>query len=132
MPNCDKCIWSTRSGNCVLWECKFVSYEDARRMIEEKERKDEKKVRAMMSLEQAIKHAEQVADSYKDTVPDCEPAQYHRQLAAWLRILKSAKFEYDEVWRIITHPTPDVTYADKDRAKIILNVFRDSLGRLEE
>lgn len=47
MPNCDKCIWSTRSGNCVLWECKFVSYEDARRMIEEKERKDEKTVRTM-------------------------------------------------------------------------------------
>ena len=54
-----------------------------------------------------------------------------KQLAAWLRILKNAKFEYDEAWRIITHPTPDVRYPDTDRAKMILDVFRDSLGRLE-
>lgn len=57
--------------------------------------------------------------------------QEYIQLAAWLRILKKAKFEYDEAWRIITHPTPDVTYADRDRAKMILDVFRDSLGRME-
>ena len=39
MPNCNKCIWSTRDGGCVSWECDFVSHEDARKMIE-KERKD--------------------------------------------------------------------------------------------
>ena len=84
-----------------------------------------------MTLEEMIIHAEEVADSYKDTVPDCETAEYHRQLAEWLKILKSAKFEYDEAWRIITHPTPDVTYADRDRAQVILDTFRDSLGRME-
>lgn len=80
-----------------------------------------------MTLEQAIEHAEDIATS----AIGCECREEHRQLAAWLRILKSAKFEYDEAWRIITHPTPDVTYADIDRAKMILDVFRDSLGRLE-
>ena len=63
----------------------------------------------------------------------CEQcAAEHRQLAAWLKILKKAKFEYDEAWRIITHPTPDVTYADRNRAQIILDTFRNSLGVLDE
>ena len=47
-----------------------------------------------------------------------------------LKILKMAKFEYEEAWRIITHPTPDVTYADKNRAQVILDTFRDSLGKI--
>lgn len=80
-----------------------------------------------MSLEQAIEHAEDIATS----AIGCECREEHRQLAAWLSILKKAKFEYDEAWRILTHPTPDVTYADKDRAKVILDTFRDSLGRME-
>ena len=37
MPDCNKCIWSTRDGGCVSWECDFVSHEDARAMIAEKE-----------------------------------------------------------------------------------------------
>jgi glycosyltransferase involved in cell wall biosynthesis len=37
-----------------------------------------------MDLNEAIKHAQQVADSYNDTVPDCDCAQEHRQLAKWL------------------------------------------------
>ena len=60
-----------------------------------------------------------------------ESAEKCRQMIAWLHILKKAKFEYDEAWRIITHPTPDVTYADKDRAQLILDTFRNSLGRME-
>lgn len=60
-----------------------------------------------------------------------ENAEKCRQMIEWLKILKAAQFEYHEAWRIITHPTPDVTYADRDRAKIILDVFRDSLGRME-
>lgn len=80
-----------------------------------------------MTLEQAIEHAEDVAIS----AIGCECREEHRQLAAWLKILKSAKFEYDEAWRIITRPTPDVTSYDKDRAQVILNVFRDSLGRIK-
>ena len=42
----------------------------------------------MITLEETIKHHEQVADSYKDTVPDCDCAKKHRQLAEWLRELK--------------------------------------------
>jgi hypothetical protein len=60
-----------------------------------------------------------------------EYAAEHRQLAAWLRILKKAKFEYDEAWKILTHPTPDVRYPDINRAKMILDVFGNSLGRME-
>ena len=81
----------------------------------------------MLTLEEAIEHAEDIAIS----AIGCECREEHRQLAEWLRILKKAKFEYDEAWRIITHPTPDVRYPDINRAKMILDVFRDSLGRLE-
>ena len=38
MPDCNDCIWSTRDGGCVSWECKFVSHEDARRMLEKKQK----------------------------------------------------------------------------------------------
>ena len=41
-----------------------------------------------MKLEEAIHHHEQVANSYKDTVPDCDCANQHRQLTEWLRELK--------------------------------------------
>jgi len=41
-----------------------------------------------MTLEEEIKHHEQIADSYKDTVPDCNCAKKHRQLAEWLKELK--------------------------------------------
>ena len=108
----------------------------------------------MMILDEAIKHAEEVeieqirlmcrydaASGYMrsgneairtESSKECEKcAAEHRQLAEWLRILKKAKFEYDEAWRIITHPTPDVRYPDIDRAKMILDVFKNSLGRME-
>ena len=85
----------------------------------------------MMSLDEAILHAEEVADRCAVTDGNRQCEDEHRQLAAWLKILKSAKFEYDEAWRIITHPTPDVTYEDRNRAKMILDMFRDSLGRME-
>ena len=57
--------------------------------------------------------------------------QEHTQTAEWLKILKKAKFEYDEAHRIITCPTPDVTSYDKNRAQIILDTFRGSLGKME-
>ena len=100
----------------------------------------------MMTLKQAIEHAEEVTDEKlknaefiknnpygdKSKIQGCvECAAEHRQLAEWLSILKKAKFEYDEAWKIITHPTPDVTYADRNRAQTVLDVFRDSLGRME-
>ena len=100
-----------------------------------------------MTLEEAIFHAEEVAIEKfenaqtirrnpwgdKSKIQGClDCAAEHRQLAAWLSILKKAKSEYDEAWRILTHPTPDVRYPDIDRAKMILDVFRDSLGVLNE
>ena len=81
-----------------------------------------------MTLEEAIEHAEDTAMS----AIGCECREEHRQLAEWLKILKKAKFEYDEAWRIITHPTPDVTYADRRRAQVILDTFRGSLGKMDE
>lgn len=60
-----------------------------------------------------------------------ENAGYFKQYAEWLKILKRAKFEYDEAHRIITCPTPDVNYADKQRAQVILDTFKGSLGKLE-
>lgn len=29
MNDCNKCIWATRSGECVSWECKFVEMGEA-------------------------------------------------------------------------------------------------------
>lgn len=85
----------------------------------------------MMSLEQAIAQYEQFANTcrYHNLT---ESQEEFEQLTAWLSILKKAKFEYDEAWRIITNPTPDVRYPDINRAKMILDVFRDSLGRMEQ
>jgi hypothetical protein len=101
-----------------------------------------------MTLEEAIASYEKSAERYHKSFLHCKAHggefyqseaesnkicyEHDRQLAAWLKILKSAKFEYDEAWRIITHPTPDVTYADKERAQVILDTFRDSLGRMDE
>jgi len=57
----------------------------------------------MMVLEEEIKHHEQIADSYKDTVPDCNCAKKHRQLAEWLKELKYYREECEtfKVKRII-------------------------------
>ena len=107
-----------------------------------------------MELEETIKHYEKIAErehsnaqvydkiknnnlDYHDKIT-CEKAvkrhrecaTEYRQLAEWLKILKSAKFEYDEAWLTITHPTPDITYADKQRAQVILDKFRNSLGAI--
>ena len=86
-----------------------------------------------MTLEEAILHAEEAASDYEGMIEDywldseklAKCANEHRQLAEWLRILKKAKFEYDEAWRILTHPTPDVTSYDKNRAQVILDTFRN-------
>ena len=80
-----------------------------------------------MTLKEAIEHAEDTAKS----AIGCECREEHRQLAEWLKILKKAKFEYDEAHRIITCPTPDVTSYDKNRAQIILDTFRGSLGEMK-
>ena len=101
-----------------------------------------------MTLKEAIEHAEEQAirnekeaerkrkyggKFYDDEVQACLIcAEQQRQLATWLKILKKAKFEYDEAHRIITCPTPDVTSYDKDRAQVILDTFRSSLGKMAD
>lgn len=83
-----------------------------------------------MTIEGAISYYEGQAVYAKDHGYPLA-GEWNGQIAEWLKILKSAQFEYHEAWRVITHPTPDVTYADRDRAQIILDTFRDSLGRME-
>ena len=51
-----------------------------------------------MTLEEAIRHAEQIADSYKDTEPNCKCAEEHRQLAEWLKELKAYR-QTDCPWK---------------------------------
>ena len=51
----------------------------------------------MMTLDEAIEHASQVADSYKDTTPCCKCANEHRQLAEWLTELKVLRDENDRL-----------------------------------
>ena len=93
-----------------------------------------------MTLEESILFYEEQAKKCNNKVNQiilgaerCErDKQEYTQLAEWLKILKKAKFEYDEAWRIITRPTPDVTYADRNRASIILATFKDSLRMLNE
>jgi len=41
-----------------------------------------------MTLEETIEHSKKIADSYNNTVLDCECAKNHRQLAEWLKELK--------------------------------------------
>ena len=84
----------------------------------------------MMTLEEAIEQYANTAVFCKMHESEKYAAEF-KQLAAWLSILKKAKFEYDEAWRIMNCPTPDVTDNDRTRAMIILDVFRDSLGRME-
>lgn len=94
-----------------------------------------------MTLEESIRFHTQEAEKMKlhkkvneiflGTEGYKKALQEHTQTAEWLTILKKAKFEYDEAWRIITHPTPDVTYADRNRAQVILDTFKGSLGKLE-
>ena len=84
----------------------------------------------MLTLEEKIARSERFAKLCEQAeIPEWQ--EECEQLADWLRILKKAKFEYDEAWRILTHPTPDVRYPDINRAKMILDVFRNSLGLLD-
>ena len=52
-----------------------------------------------MTLGEAIGHAEQIADSYKDTEPNCKCAEEHRQFAEWLRELKAVTDRKDLISR---------------------------------
>ena len=70
-----------------------------------------------MILEEAIQHHEQIAYSYNNTVPDCECAKNHRQLAEWLRELKYYREECEtfKVKRIIQSLKPINTVIGKVR-----------------
>lgn len=45
----------------------------------------------MKNLQQAIDHARQVYESYRNTAPECGCAMEHLQLANWLEELKSTR-----------------------------------------
>lgn len=95
-----------------------------------------------MTLEEAILHAEEVAEAeeqkYKDwkgdyphlkKIDSClECAKEHRQLAEWLRELQRCRFEISECKAILDNPTPDVTENDKKRAMFVLQTFPDVRG----
>lgn len=60
----------------------------------------------MMTLDEAIKHAEEVAEGYEKvkkfkavTVEECRCAEDHRQLAEWLKELKALR-EVLNAWKI--------------------------------
>lgn len=95
---------------------------------------------ALMTLDEAIKHCEEVAEDnesdsrlYTDLDPykasECaECANEHRQLAEWLRELQRYRFEISECKAILYNPTPDVTENDKKRAMYVLQTFPDVRG----
>lgn len=69
-----------------------------------------------MTLDEAIEHANQVADSYKDTVPACKCAHEHRQLADWLTELKVLRDENARLLeRITTQKQTIQSYRDESR-----------------
>lgn len=88
-----------------------------------------------MTIDEAIKHAEEVAKAnececveYSEVSPlyvsNCKKcAEDHYQLAEWLKILKRVKFEFDEAIRIIDRPTPDVRDSDRKRAYAVIETF---------
>lgn len=97
----------------------------------------------LMTLDEAIKHCEEVAEAEERSAklhqrPDrsvkgsgkrylscLECAKEHRQLAEWLRELQRIRFEISECKAILDNPTPDVTENDKKRAMYVLQTFPD-------
>lgn len=80
-----------------------------------------------MSIEEAIKHCNEVADSYNDTCPDCDCASDHRQLASWLQELKERREKEQRREEVIRDP--DEPYAGGD---ITLREVYESTSRLIE
>ena len=83
----------------------------------------------MTTLSEAIKHCEDVADSYNDTVPDCDCAIEHRQLAEWLRQLKACRLEYVNACKTAMYKTPDRTLRDLEDAYTVMNVLQPIFGK---
>lgn len=106
-----------------------------------------------MTLEEAIKHCEEVAEKQEitaksnlmeidkirvdgilrlydaDEYESCmKCASEHRQLAEWLRELQRYRFEISECKAILDNPTPDVTENDRKRAMFVLQTFPDVRG----
>ncbi len=94
----------------------------------------------MLTLEEAIKHCEEVAEENLSMVNDglccndnqarecLECGKGHRQLAEWLRELQRYRFEISECKAILDNPTPDVTENDRKRAVYVLQTFPDVRG----
>lgn len=105
----------------------------------------------VLTLEEAIKHCEEVAKEqdklatrYEDasgysrshieslktneSIKCRECANEHRQLAEWFKELQRYRFEISECKAILDNPTPDVTENDKKRAMFVLKTFPDVRG----
>ena len=76
-----------------------------------------------MTLDEAIKHCEEVADSHDSikqikavTLEECRCAKEHRQLAEWLKELKDYRKTWDEIKKQIKEES-NFAYADFDEYK---------------
>lgn len=69
--------------------------------------------------------AEKIDELGCDSTSIRSMADYHKQLAKWLRELQRCRFEISECKAILDNPTPDVTENDKKRAMYVLQTFPD-------
>lgn len=97
-----------------------------------------------MTIDEAIEHAIQIADSYKDTVPDCDYARDHRQLADWLRQVRDAekykaeRNEFRELW-LESRRANELLFSELNRYKrifragpVAINALFDENTKLRE
>ena len=78
-----------------------------------------------MTLEEAIKHAEEVADSHDGikqikavTLEECRCAEEHRQLAEWLKELKAHR----EAWEKVLDEMMNVSIPGQDAEYVYQNI----------
>lgn len=97
----------------------------------------------MMTIDEAITQAEKTAQRnekaytrfrnhggtvYDEKAGKClKRANECRQIAEWLKKLKRYEFEIRECRRILTYPSPYVSYVDEMRARHVLETF-ESIG----
>ena len=75
----------------------------------------------MTTLQQAIDHARQVYESYRNTVPDCDCAMEHLQLANWLEELQSARKTLGLLRSALNETSACADCTLNDRIKQMLN-----------
>lgn len=80
-----------------------------------------------MTLDEAIEHAIQIADSYKDTAPDCDYVKDQRQLAEWLKKVRV----YEKVKKRSASMIRELK-AENAKLSTQLTDVTESMGRMEE